>query len=147
VALADERGQGVRQGDGFRQVTLRRAQRGKRLGLDRRALGLTAPHQPRRPAGRARRLPGCTARQPGLAHPARGITGDGWIPASGAPLAERRPQLAGVTAARLPDTPVEAFLEHAAPLRPGEVRHHAARVPVETSGRKPADRTMAQGLG
>ena len=114
LALADELDNVFRQGDGLRQFTRLGAQLGQLLGLDRRMLVRTSQHEPCRPAGRERRLPGVTDGHQGLAyqalarcHPmgltqALSIAGNGRITAAVAPLTEFRTQLAGVTAARIP---------------------------------------------
>jgi hypothetical protein len=113
LALADELDNGFREGAGLRQCA-RGAPLGERLRLARWARVRTSHHQPRRPAGRERRLPGFTARQQALTHQALagcgplgltqalGIAGDGGITAAVATWAELRPELAGVTAARIP---------------------------------------------
>jgi hypothetical protein len=114
LALADELDKVFRQEDSVRQCARLGAQLGELLGLDRRPLVRTSQHQPCRPAGRERRLPGVTDRHQGFAyqalarcHPlgltqALGLAGHGGITAAGATWAELRPELAGVTAARIP---------------------------------------------
>ena len=114
LALADELDKVFREGNGIRQFARLGAQPGQLLGLDRRALVRTSPHQPCRPTGRERRRPRVTDGHQGLASQALargrrlgltqalGLAGNGRITAAVATLTEFRTQLARVTAARMP---------------------------------------------